>query len=424
MKRLVVCCDGTWNKPDSAHITNIEKIARTIQTDPSASGGVQQLVLYVGGVGIGYKLDQLLGGAFGSGLFNNVKTAYRFLALNYEEGDEIFVFGFSRGAYTARSLVGMIGYVGLLTRRSVIADKLPEAVTRYQRKQPAAGAFGASNEEFKRDFCHADIPTKFIGVFDTVGALGVPGMLPKDHQFHDINLGDSVQCARQALAIDEQRMVFAPCLWEAPERPEDPDRVKQVWFEGAHSDVGGGYGETGLSDTALLWMASEANQRGLVFDRPLLDSYIAGQSPAIRHNSLRWFYRISNLRKRMLSRRSEEKSLFVGQRRNLCAPGSGVRLSSAARSHYFDAEKDYRPRNLDLLVESRDPEVVAASTEPVIALPEVSVESISARLEDAGVYLDRARQVVPEARSATMSGCRTTRTGSTGTTSTPRPTTR
>ena len=249
-------------------------------------------------------------------------------------------------------------------------------------------------------------------------------MLPKDHQFHDINLGDSVQCARQALAIDEQRMVFAPCLWEAPERPEDPDRVKQVWFEGAHSDVGGGYGETGLSDTALLWMVSEANQRGLVFDRPLLDSYIAGQSPAIRHNSLRWFYRISNLRKRMLSRRPEEKSLFVGQRRNLCAPGSGVRLSSAARSHYFDAEKDYRPRNLDRLVESRDPEVVAASTEPVIALPEVSVDSISARLEDAGVYLDRARQVVPEARSATMSGCRTTRTGSTGTTSTPRPTTR
>lgn len=423
MKRLVVCCDGTWNKPDSAHITNIEKIARTIQTDPTPCGGTQQLVLYVGGVGIGYKLDQLLGGAFGSGLFNNVKTAYRFLALNYEEGDEIFVFGFSRGAYTARSLVGMIGYVGLLTRRSVIADKLPEAVTRYQRKRPAGGAFGASNEEFKRDFCHPDTPTKFIGVFDTVGALGVPGMLPKDHHFHDIRLGESVQCARQALAIDEGRMVFAPCLWEAPDRPDEPDRIKQVWFEGAHSDVGGGYGETGLSDTALLWMVSEANLRGLVFDRPLLDSYIAGQSPAIRHSSLRWFYRISNLRERVRPRRAEEKELFVGARRNLRAPGSGVLLSSAARSHYFDTERDYLPPNLELLVEDRPPEDMDALTEQVIALPEVSVESITGRLEGTGVYLDRPRQVVPGARSATMARCRTTRTGSTGTSSTPSQTT-
>ncbi len=424
MKRLVVCCDGTWNKPDSAHITNIEKIARTIQTDPTACGGTQQLVLYVGGVGIGYKLDQLLGGAFGSGLFNNVKTAYRFLALNFEEGDEIFVFGFSRGAYTARSLVGMIGYVGLLTRRSVIADKLPEAVTRYQRKQPAAGAFGASNEEFKRDFCHPNTPTKFIGVFDTVGALGVPGVLPKDHEFHDIKLGDSVQCARQALAIDEERMVFAPCLWKAPDRPDEPDRIKQVWFEGAHSDVGGGYGETGLSDTALLWMVSEANLRGLVFDRPLLDSYIAGQSPAIRHRSLRWFYRISNLRERIRPRREEAKELFVRARRNLRAPGSGVLLSSAARSHYFDTEKDYQPRNLELFVEDQPPEGMDELTEPVIALPEASVESVTTRLEDAGVYLDRPRKVVPEARSATMGRCRTTRTGSTGTSSTPNTITR
>ena len=238
MKRLVVCCDGTWNEPASDNVTNIEKIARTISTDPDQCDQVQQLVLYVGGVGIGYKLDRLLGGAFGSGLFNNVKTAYRFLALNYEEGDEIFAFGFSRGAYTARSLVGMIGFIGLLTRESLVANKLPEAVDRYQRKEPKNGGFGSSNDEFKRDFCHPKTPTKFLGVFDTVGALGVPGLLPKDHQFHDINLGDSVECARQALAIDEDRMVFAPCLWNAPTRPE---RVRQVWFEGAHSDVGGGY---------------------------------------------------------------------------------------------------------------------------------------------------------------------------------------
>ena len=386
MKRLVVCCDGTWNEPASAHVTNIEKIARTVCTDPGRADGVQQLVLYVGGVGIGYKLDRLLGGAFGSGLFNNVKTAYRFLALNYEDGDEIFVFGFSRGAYTARSLSGMIGLVGLLTRDSLVADKLPEAVGRYQRRKPAAGWSGCSNEEFKRDFCHPLSPTTFLGVFDTVGALGVPGILPKDHQFHDINLGDSVECARQALAIDEDRMVFMPCLWQAPDRPE---RVKQVWFEGAHSDVGGGYAETGLSDTALLWMVGEASRQGLVFDKPLLDAYVDSKSEDVRHTSLKWFYRLSNLRERLRPRPKSARVVFAGSRRNLDAPGTGVLLASSALGHYEDDGSDYRPGNLDTYVAARTPDQVAQATEPVIFLPEASQDRIDEQLLTLGIDLGR-----------------------------------
>ena len=110
MKRLVVCCDGTWNKPDNENVTNVEKIARTVQSDPRATGGVYQLVYYVSGVGAGsYAADRLLGGAFGFGLFHNVIACYRFLAQNYEPGDEIFIIGFSRGAYTARSVAGMVG---------------------------------------------------------------------------------------------------------------------------------------------------------------------------------------------------------------------------------------------------------------------------------------------------------------------------
>ena len=387
MKRLVVCCDGTWNEPASAHITNIEKIARTICTDPVRCDGVQQLVLYVGGVGIGYKLDRLLGGAFGSGLFNNVKTAYRFLALNFEEGDEIFAFGFSRGAYTARSLVGMIGMIGLLTRESMIDDKLPEAVGRYQRQRPKTGWSGSSNAEFKRDFCHAATPTKFLGVFDTVGALGVPGMLPKDHQFHDINLGDSVQCARQALAVDESRMVFAPCLWQAPTRPE---RVKQVWFEGAHSDVGGGYAETGLSDTALLWMASEASREGLVFDKPLLDEYVNSRSEDVLHSSMKWFYRVSNLRERIRPRPKEERGVFTRSSRNLDAPGSGVMLSSSALDHFSADTTRYRPDNLDAFVTRRSREELTAVTEPVVYLPESSQRLIDEQLATLGVNLSGA----------------------------------
>lgn len=387
MKRLVVCCDGTWNEPASPHVTNIEKIARTISTNPAACDDVQQLVLYVGGVGIGYKLDRLLGGAFGSGLFNNVKTAYRFLALNYEDGDEIFAFGFSRGAYTARSLVGMVGMVGLLTRESLIADKLPEAVGRYQRRKPESGWSGCGNDEFKRDFCHPQSPTTFLGVFDTVGALGVPGILPKDHQFHDIELGDSVECARQALAIDEDRMVFAPCLWTAPNRPE---RVKQVWFEGAHSDVGGGYAKSGLSDTALLWMVGEASKRGLIFDKPLLDTYVNCKSQDVRQSSLRWFYRISNLRERIRPKPAAQRTLFSGGARNLDAPGSGVSLASSASEHHAGPGSDYVPANLRAYVSARTPDELAAVTEPVVFLPESSQARIDEQLAALGVHLTQA----------------------------------
>src|SRR5687768_3369281 len=120
MKRLLICCDGTWNRPDSAHITNVEKIARTVQTDPRAAGGVHQLVYYISGVGgAGYRTDRILGGAFGFGLFHNVLSGYRFLAQNYEPGDEIFIVGFSRGAYTARSLGGMVARAGLLTKAAL-----------------------------------------------------------------------------------------------------------------------------------------------------------------------------------------------------------------------------------------------------------------------------------------------------------------
>ena len=119
-------------------------------------------------------------------------------------------------------------------------------------------------------------------MFDTVGALGVPGAVRRQHQFHDVNLGPVVLCARQALAADERRLKFEPCLWEADEATRAADeasgRVQQVWFEGVHSDVGGGYAETGLCDTTLLWMVVEANRRGLVFDTRLLATYVGSGS--------------------------------------------------------------------------------------------------------------------------------------------------
>ena len=137
--------------------------------------GSYQLVYYISGVGAGsYAADRLLGGAFGFGLFHNVIACYRFLAQNYEPGDEIFIIGFSRGAYTARSVAGMVGRVGLLTKVSLVEERLPGRGPHVPAEGHAEGAFGASVDEFKHDHCHAANVT-FLGVFDTVGALGVPG---------------------------------------------------------------------------------------------------------------------------------------------------------------------------------------------------------------------------------------------------------
>jgi uncharacterized protein (DUF2235 family) len=377
MKRLVVCCDGTWNKPDSEAITNVEKIARTVQSDPSATGGTYQLVYYVSGVGAGsYAADRMLGGAFGFGLFHNVIACYRFLAQNYEPGDEIFIIGFSRGAYTARSVAGMVGRVGLLTKLSLVEERLPEAVHMYQRTDMPEGAFGASVEEFKHDHCH---PAKvhFLGVFDTVGALGVPGFRRLTPQFHDVQLSVQILRARHALAVDETRLKFAPTFWEAPEdppgAPTDDERVKQVWFEGAHSDVGGGHRETGLSDTSLLWMAREAHDAGLVFDVTLLTHYVNSGSDPIRHNPLNPMFKVDNLilgAKMKVSTKKQAGAFSGGLRRLTNDRALSVRVASSAVTHF--QEGGYEPANLKALASATNgfEDIV----EPVIALPENGVD--------------------------------------------------
>lgn len=376
MKRLVVCCDGTWNKPDNETITNVEKIARTVQSDPTASGAAHQLVYYVSGVGAGsYAADRLLGGAFGFGLFHNVIACYRFLAQNYAPGDEIFIFGFSRGAYTARSVAGMLARVGLLTKVSLVEERLPAAVHMYQRTDLPEGAFGASVEEFKHDHCHS-AEVSFLGVFDTVGALGVPGFRRRTPRFHDVQLSSHVRRARHALAIDETRLKFAPTFWEAPAdppgAPTEDERVKQVWFEGAHSDVGGGYRETGLSDTSLLWMAREAHDAGLVFDVPLLTHYVDSGSDPIRHNPLNAMYRADNL---MLGARmrlgSKNPSAFSGGLRLLTNPRAlSVRIAGSAVTHFQGG--GYEPANLAAFAGSTNG--FTGIVEPVTDLPESGVD--------------------------------------------------
>jgi uncharacterized protein (DUF2235 family) len=275
-KRLIVCCDGTWNTADQAKAgqanpTNVTKLALSIADKDSA--GTRQCVYYHSGVGT-TRRERLTGGAFGVGLGRNVFDAYRFLIDNYESGDWLYLFGFSRGAFTARSLSGLIRSSGILRREN--ADRIDAAWALY--RSAADGPRGVASTLFRRAYSY-EPRIHFIGVWDTVGALGIPAMGPRwlkpavallnrRYQFHDTKLSTQVNGAFHALAIDEQRAVFAPTMWHqqpGADGQEPKQELKQVWFTGVHCDIGGGYPDTSLSDIALLWMADRAQEYGLEF---------------------------------------------------------------------------------------------------------------------------------------------------------------
>ena len=271
MKRLVLCCDGTWNRADKVEengqpcVTNVVKMAVRVAKRDAA--GNPQIVYYDQGVGTGNLVDRVVGGVVGEGLEENIHDAYRFVVGNYEPGDELYFFGFSRGAFTARSILGMIRKCGILTRRS--AGKYHDALELYRSKHrpddPPAVEFRRNNSISPVE----PIDVKFIGVWDTVGALGIPGHDSHKFAFHDTELGKNVRHAYHALAIDERRGPFRPTLWDYKPKPEQ--KVEQVWFAGVHSDVGGGYAETGLSDVALQWMLERAQATDLHIDPEVLE---------------------------------------------------------------------------------------------------------------------------------------------------------
>jgi uncharacterized protein (DUF2235 family) len=284
MKRLVICYDGTWNaiaRPEE--VTNIVRVAQAVHS--VSSKGVAQVVYYNAGVGSGGRLDRVLGGVFGAGLRDNVKRGLAFLSLNWDpsdaahpDADEIYIFGFSRGAYTARALAGVIGAIGGIPKQSSF-EELENIWTYYQTK----------DEKLKKQIPNWLYPMandnkpliKCVGVWDTVGSYGVPSGLGLSglalnatawtHGFHDNELGKQVEYGLHAMAIDERRRAFPPTTW-VTDQPQGRPGVEQVWFAGVHSNVGGGYLHTGLSDLALIWMLARVRDlTGLEFD----EDYIA-----------------------------------------------------------------------------------------------------------------------------------------------------
>ncbi|MGV3508300.1 MAG: DUF2235 domain-containing protein [Sphingobacteriaceae bacterium] len=340
MKRIITCSDGTWNRPGSKDRgtivqTNVEKMFNAIcHTD----NGISQLKVYDQGVGTGFSLfDRLFGGAAGKGIDKNIKDMYIFLMLNYQKGDEIYLFGFSRGAYTARSVVGLIRTCGLLKAENMhLVDKAYEL---YRDRNDYSGANSDLMISFRKNHCVEDLtPIKFIGVWDTVGALGIP--LPLYYQsnknrykFHDVNLSKIVEHAYQALAIDEQRHLFEPAIWKVSkteeESPERPQYIEQRWFTGVHSNVGGGYYDCGLSDLALEWLIKKAKVAGLCYHDDQLTS-IKGNAMGELRNSITPLY------------------WFPFPKRRKIDPGNPLTNEVIDDSVWqrYDTDRKYRPGNL------------------------------------------------------------------------------
>ena len=253
MRRLVLCLDGTWNiKEDTTNVWRLSALVAATDHDER-----EQLVYYDQGVGTRW-YDRVTGGAFGAGILANVREAYCWLAENYLDGDLIYLFGFSRGAFTALSLANLIDRCGII--RPHRDATFAEAYRLYRlpgitRSAPAAIRFRARASPVDP----FESPLHFLGVWDTVGSLFARKLFDED--MHVAEVPTSLRTLRHALAIDEYRALFQPVVFsEAPPGVN----IEQRWFSGAHANVGGGYASDPMSLAPLHWMLVEAKKSGLV----------------------------------------------------------------------------------------------------------------------------------------------------------------
>ena len=312
-KNIVICCDGTGNQYGK-NATNVLKLFERVHKAPG-----RQVAFYDPGVGtsggsrlvtfIGRRVAKLAGGALGYGITRNIEDGYRYLMDQYDDGDRVYIFGFSRGAFTARALAGMLCKVGLLHRARWNLVSYASHMYRRGDEQTAAG--------FKAAFSRPCDP-HFIGVWDTVKSVGL--IVPR--RFGTATLNPLIAHGYHALAIDEKRWKFKPLLWEEPAASNQT--IEQVWFTGVHADVGGFYDEAELSDITLRWMLRKAEGCGLDLAEPEF-----AQEEDIHkgklHNSLLWFW-----------------WLLLWWRRKIPA-GAKIHISVQQR---MEAVKGYRPHNL------------------------------------------------------------------------------
>jgi len=258
-KNILIFSDGTRQEGGEGNNTNVYKLFNMVEDRTD-----QQIAFYDAGLGTDWR--KITGSALGNGISQNILECYGFLMDYYKAGDQIYLFRFSRGATTVRSLSGFINLFGVLpkSRKDLIkkAYKIYQISDIYKRNKLADEFINKHHTMWTR--------IKFIGVWDTVAALA-----PFRNDFHDLGLAECVDHGCQALALDEQRSKFSPTLWGKSER------VEQVWFAGSHTDIGGGYADDGLGDVTLMWMTCKAIDHGLriykhhkVHIRPDCDGFI------------------------------------------------------------------------------------------------------------------------------------------------------
>ncbi|GLY15864.1 hypothetical protein Kisp01_28790 [Kineosporia sp. NBRC 101677] len=370
MKRLALFFDGTWNRPSAR--TNVSRMHAALAG--SGPDGVEQRSVYVQGVGTRWG-EWLRGGVLGFGTAGNIRQGYEWLVQNYDDGDEIFLFGFSRGAFTARSLAGMIARCGLTDRRAPISAE--EVYRRYQQG-PKGHAPGARA-----------VDIHFLGVWDTVGALGVPwgrirGLSRSTIRFHNTNPSVRYRNMFHALAIDENRQAYAPTLWTAFSPKDVPlqllredQTLEQRWFTGAHSDVGGNRDDPSLARIPLAWLWARAQECGLHLEGsapleagdhllPVEDSF---------GSFLLGFYRITRLG------RPFHRPIGRLPQATRKRPGWSHSLNETIDGSVFDRwrdDPDYRPANLVAWAARQgvDPATVQGAT-PAIATGELPQAGLS-----------------------------------------------
>jgi uncharacterized protein (DUF2235 family) len=352
-KRLVVFLDGTWNSVDSN--TNVWRIRALCA--PKGKDGKPQLVYY--GIGV----NGFLGGVFGQGLDDNIRLAYEWLVETYNEGDEVFIFGFSRGAYTARSLAGLVAIDGILKAGSPIG--VAELFDRYKKREEsiwklkeiaASGDTSKQTEQEKWLLKYSQlVNVKMVGVWDTVGAVGwkagnIRGVSRSTFGYLQTGLRRPIQNAYHALAIDEHRDDFAPTLWDV-RHPKDKNAViaearplssvEQRWFVGAHANVGGGYPTDLLAQNPLRWMMKKAESHGLSFrsqvdlDGDALAAPIADSYRGFANGLYTWF--------------SAPLYRIIGREPDVRDDGSHINVNETIDASVFSrwrADPTYRPPNV------------------------------------------------------------------------------
>ena len=334
MSNIVICADGTWNRPEEDlekdHATNVLKVARSIKP---IAGNLKQHVFYDWGLGSYH--SSVSAGIAGKGIHKNIVDGYRYIVQNYSPGDNIYLFGFSRGAYTVRALFGLINNCGIIKRTD--AKLIQTAWSYYKKAGKNYSPNGEASIVFRKKYSHPKRDVHFVGVWDTVGSLGIPfsllGLFDSKDEFYDTKMGSNVSFARHAIAIDEKRVDFAPTLW----MPKPGVDLKQVWFSGVHSDIGGSYApdkktKTLASDTPLRWMIKEAKKAGLKFEKHITDQLNESPTSPL-HKSRRHIFRLKKvLHRPMIDQRFPSK------------------IHQSVKDRYHK-DSSYRPKILEELIQ-------------------------------------------------------------------------